>query len=85
MLFKKKGKQPQEDPSESTPPETMDSDQTGEKVKEEGTAANESKVKAKDSDIVYPSGLKLAFLMSSIFIGMFLVSLVRYVSASGPR
>lgn len=34
--------------------------------------------KAKDhADIIYPSGLKLALLMISIFIGMFLVSLVR--------
>lgn len=28
-------------------------------------------------DIVYPKGLKLVFIMMSIFIGMFLVSLVR--------
>lgn len=30
-----------------------------------------------ETDIVYPTGLKLALLMISIFIGMFLVSLVR--------
>lgn len=29
------------------------------------------------TDIIYPSGLKLALLMTSIFVGMFLVSLVR--------
>lgn len=29
-----------------------------------------------DTDVVYPSGLKLALLLTSIFIGMFLVSLV---------
>lgn len=29
------------------------------------------------ADIIYPSGLKLALLMTSIFVGMFLVSLVR--------
>jgi hypothetical protein len=29
------------------------------------------------ADIIYPSGLKLALLMMSIFVGMFLVSLVR--------
>ncbi len=32
--------------------------------------------------IIYPSGLKLALLMMSIFVGMFLVSLVRERSAS---
>lgn len=30
-----------------------------------------------DTDIIYPSGLKLALLIMSIFVGMFLVSLVR--------
>jgi hypothetical protein len=29
------------------------------------------------ADIVYPTGMKLALLMISIFVGMFLVSLVR--------
>lgn len=29
-----------------------------------------------DTDIVYPTGLKLALLMTSMFVGMFLVSLV---------
>ena len=29
-----------------------------------------------DADIIYPSGLKLALLMMSIFIGAFLTSLV---------
>lgn len=43
--------------------------------------------KAKDlehvpTDIVYPSGLKLALLMTSIFVTMFLVSLVIYSTAS---
>lgn len=36
---------------------------------------NAAKDQDKD-DIVYPTGLKLALLMTSIFIGMFLVSLV---------
>lgn len=31
------------------------------------------------TDIIYPSGLKLALLMTSIFISMFLVSLVRLI------
>ena len=29
------------------------------------------------AEIIYPSGLKLALLLMSIFVGMFLVSLVR--------
>ena len=29
------------------------------------------------TDIIYPSGLKFGLLMMSIFVGMFLVSLVR--------
>ncbi len=33
-------------------------------------------------DIVYPSGLKLALLLSSIFISMFLVALVRAVAVA---
>ena len=72
MLFKKKEKQPQED--EIAPPAPMDGEATT------CTAADESK--AKDlkrihTDITYPSGLKLALLMMSIFVSMFLVSLVR--------
>ncbi|KAH7309933.1 putative MFS multidrug transporter [Rhexocercosporidium sp. MPI-PUGE-AT-0058] len=35
--------------------------------------------KGKDDDIVYPSGLKLALIVMSIFIGMFLVSLDRLI------
>jgi MFS family permease len=34
-----------------------------------------------EADIVYPSGLKLILLMISIFIGMFLVSLVCFIGA----
>ena len=31
----------------------------------------------KEAEIIYPSGLKLALLMTSMFVGMFLVALVR--------
>ena len=31
-------------------------------------------------DIVYPSGMKLALLLGSVFITMFLVALVRYAT-----
>ncbi|KAF5857849.1 hypothetical protein ETB97_005193 [Aspergillus alliaceus] len=37
------------------------------------------KAKGKEADIIYPSGMKLALLMMSIFIGMFLVSLDRLI------
>jgi hypothetical protein len=75
MLFKKMGKRPQEE--EIAPPAPMDSnaahctDPAGEK----DTATDESKDPT-HTDIVYPSGLKLALLMTSIFVGMFLVALV---------
>jgi hypothetical protein len=36
-----------------------------------------------DTDIVYPSGMKLALLITSVFVSMFLVSLVRYGFAFG--
>ena len=82
MLFKKKVKQPQED--NIAPPALMDGEKptsTG-ATGEDGVAADESKdPKRIETDISYPSGLKLALLMISIFIGMFLVSLVRYLSA----
>ena len=72
MLFKKKGrKQPQEDDIE--PPAAIDSDAPT------CTAADEGKTKDLKhihTDITYPSGLKLALLMMSIFVSMFLVSLV---------
>lgn len=72
MWFKKKEKQPQED--EVAPSAPMD-----------GEATDESKakdLKRIDTDIIYPSGLKLALLIMSIFVGMFLVSLVRERPAS---
>jgi hypothetical protein len=71
MLFKN-GKQPLE--HEITTPAPMDSEAPT------CTAADESKakdLKQNDTDIIYPSGLKLALLMMSIFLSMFLVSLVR--------
>ena len=61
MLFKKKEKKPEE----VGPPTPIDD---GSKAKELNNI---------HTDIVYPSGLKLALLMMSIFVGMFLVSLVR--------
>jgi hypothetical protein len=75
MLFKK-GKEPQE--GEITIPAPMDGEAPN------CTAADESKakdLKRNDIDSTYPSGLKLALLMMSIFVGMFLVSLVCLNSA----
>jgi energy-converting hydrogenase Eha subunit A len=43
----------------------------------QSTMSQEKPAKDQDKDdIVYPTGLKLALLITSIFIGMFLVSLV---------
>jgi len=47
---------------------------------EQSTVADESKatqLEDTQTDIIYPSGLKLALIMTSIFVSMFLVSLVR--------
>jgi energy-converting hydrogenase Eha subunit A len=44
---------------------------------DQSTMSQEKPAKDQDKDgIVYPTGLKLALLITSIFIGMFLVSLV---------
>ena len=45
---------------------------------EKDAAADKSRdLKRVNTDTIYPSGLKLVLLMISIFIGMFLVALVR--------
>jgi hypothetical protein len=85
MLFKKAEKQPQED--EIALPKPMDNEAPTctKAAGEEGAAAEQSKaedLKRIHTDIIYPSGLKLALLMMSIFVGMFLVSLVCWRSAS---
>lgn len=66
MLFKKKEIRLQEDEI---------ADPAGEKE----VAAGESQANDLDripTETVYPSGLKLALLMTSIFVGIFLVALV---------
>ncbi len=78
MLFKKKEKQPQQD---EIPP-TVESkvSTSSDPTVEKDVAANELEAqnpKPITTDIVYPSGLKLVLLMISIFVGMFLVALVR--------
>lgn len=95
MLFKMKEKQPQKDeiapPTEGT--RTPMDDETPActaPASEEVMATDNSKAMAKElnhthPDIIYPSGIKLALLMTSIFVGMFLISLVRSRSASNSR
>lgn len=65
MSLENKESVPQEDGNFSSAPITRD------------LKANEQHLKPVQSDHVYPSGLKLALLMTSIFVGMFLVALVR--------
>lgn len=78
MLFKKKAKQQEENDISASlanrPPSCTD---TSSESKEATMAGNPTANVDKQPDIVYPSGFKLLFLMMSIFIGMFLVSLVR--------
>lgn len=85
MLFKEKEKQQQED--QLSPPLPIDGeapicmDEPG----EESTPTDESNAKefkSINAETTYPSGLKLALLMMSIFVGMFLVSLVSQGQAS---
>lgn len=71
-MFKKKEKQQSQ--KEVVPPAPMDGEAPT------CTATDESKAKdltPSDTDIVYPSGVKLALLLMSIFVSMFLVALVR--------
>jgi hypothetical protein len=86
-MFKKKERQPQEAAIMSKVHGNGESHDLAHSnsTTEEGTAVEDSK--AKDlkhvpTDIVYPSGLKLALLMTSIFVTMFLVSLVSCSPAS---
>ena len=80
MLFKKKEQQPQEDEIAQPVPMDGEAPTCTDPASEEGTAADESKAKELKhihTDIIYPSGLKLALLMMSVFVSLFLVSLVR--------
>ncbi len=76
MLFSKKGKHPQEEEEATSGTEC----QTATRRDQPGSSANASNSmdpKGKQRDITYPTGIKLALLMMSIFVGMFLSSLVR--------
>ncbi|TVY50986.1 Efflux pump aflT [Lachnellula cervina] len=67
MSLENKERVPQEDSNFSSAPMTRD------------LKANEQHLKPVQSDHVYPSGLKLALLMTSIFVGMFLVALDKLI------
>jgi len=51
--------------------ENMKLGKKGDQLQEDNMPSN-----TESSDIIYPSGIKLALLMTSIFVGMFLVALV---------
>jgi hypothetical protein len=83
-MFKKKERQQAPDqpaPSahkhDESPTYTNSTSEQGETT----DAPKKNDVKPIQDDTTYPSGLKLALLMTSIFIGMFLVSLVSCHSA----
>ncbi|KAH6892599.1 MFS multidrug transporter [Thelonectria olida] len=84
-MFKKKERQ--QSPEEPAPsaPSTPNHDKAPtypNSTSEQGEPADAPKangLKPVHDDIVYPKGLKLALLMTSIFIGMFLVSLDRLI------
>lgn len=80
MLFGKKDKQPQEPADASAASAKQDPRSSTNSQANTGaeTATNAFKLQdvASHTDIMYPSGLKLALLLISIFVSMFLVSLV---------
>jgi MFS family permease len=75
MLFKKDGNKPQNNEIISPSPPHSKAPTITDSSSEKGDTMAEDP-KQSQSDIVYPSGLKLALLMMSIFTSMFLVSLV---------
>ncbi|KAG6356610.1 hypothetical protein INS49_014483 [Diaporthe citri] len=78
MQFFKRSKKPGQDVDlsndDSVPPAKPTSDEEGEGGKNEISLA-----RTKTEDIVYPTGLRLALLMTSVFISMFLVALDRLI------
>ncbi|KAK5240746.1 hypothetical protein LTR40_007798, partial [Exophiala xenobiotica] len=72
MLFNKKGKQQRK---EVASPAQYRSGQGGTTA----DAPNSMDPKGKQTDITYPTGIKLGLLMMSIFVGMFLSSLDKFI------
>jgi len=80
MLFKKKEQRSQQDNAVTSAPMRDGASDGIEQISKKGRGTDQSKSKdliSGQSDIEYPSGLKLALLLTSIFVGMFLSSLVR--------
>ncbi|KAE8449402.1 hypothetical protein EG329_008303 [Mollisiaceae sp. DMI_Dod_QoI] len=78
MLSQEREKRSQED--EVAPPESMDGKTlTCKDPMVDKSTAKDPKHINNPNDIIYPSGPKLALLMMSIFVGMFLVSLDRLI------
>lgn len=89
MFFKGKEKEPQKD--QIAPPTHVLLEEDGKSmastppIRKENVPTNDDTAKAKEPEqhtqmgpeIIYPSGIQLMLLMMSIFIGMFLISLVR--------
>lgn len=79
MLFKKKEDQYAFSTSMDAPA-SINKDPVNEKDRAIEAKTQDGQNIQPTTDIVYPSGLKLGLLMVSMFVGMFLVALVRYVS-----
>lgn len=50
---------------------------TNEKPHQSNLSTEDGKLPTDSDNMVYPSGVKLALILTSIYIGMFLVALVR--------
>lgn len=88
MAFFKRAKKPNEatisspplaSPVSSTPMAGINATTDGDA---EAEANKMALARTRTEDIVYPSGIKLAVLLLSTFVSMFLVALVRFVCSS---
>ncbi|KAK5240768.1 hypothetical protein LTS06_012349, partial [Exophiala xenobiotica] len=73
MQFNKKEKRPRKE--EVASPAQYRSGQSGPAA----DAPNSMDPKSKQTDITYPTGIKLGLLMMSVFVGMFLSSLDKFI------
>jgi hypothetical protein len=80
-LFNRKKKEEEDAPAVVPPAATVDDDLDGDDSAPEGLAPVDTTA---TQDIEYPEGMRLLFLMSSVFISMFLVSLARLPSPLYP-
>jgi len=77
MSLQEKGNQLRNNDLTHSAPVDSNASNLTDPASEPSTVADESK--DRQTDIIYPSGLKLALIMTSIFVSMFLVSLVRLI------